>query len=104
MKKIFTAAILTVMIFLLNVGTVKAAEAVQVCDFGVYTITKKLEETGLNIKFSFSTDAYSKDGFYDYFYLFNKSTINLKSQKRDTSLSGIDRGVVPFNSLLNLNF
>lgn len=76
MKKIFTTAILTVMIFLLNVGTVKAAEEVPVCDFGVYTITKKLEETGLNIKFSFSTDAPSKDGLYDYFYLFNNVTIN----------------------------
>lgn len=76
MKKIFTTAILTVMIFLLNVGTVKAAESVQVCDFGLYTITKKLEETGLNIKFSFSTDGPAEDGLYDYFYLFNNVTIN----------------------------
>ena len=69
MKKIFTTAILTVMIFLLNIGTVKAAEEVQVCDFGLYTITKKLEESGLNIKPW--ADCPSDDGlYYNYFLSF----------------------------------
>lgn len=80
MKKIFTTTILSAMIFMLNFGTAKAVERVQVCDFGLYTMINKLAESGLTLT-PFIVDGTSwvtppdNDGLSEYFYRFNDAIL-----------------------------